>query len=167
MEATAEPEATDALQAHVEPAEDADEAKLATEIRDLWANHVRTETESRRTLEELRAQRLLLGEKLACMKSRLARPGRSGAWAGFLKTNGWPRATADRLVQRYRRSLTPEEKRLTEAVSVIPAEEASALVQRLIPRLKKVLTTRPAVERFFCELKAAFPPDGFGSAEAA
>jgi hypothetical protein len=163
-----EAEVEDALQAPVVPAENAIEAELTSQIRTLWIGQARTRENMSSTRKKLRSQRIQLGERLSQMKELLARPGRAGNWAKYLKLNHWPRATADRYVDLYERSLAPAENRLTEAIpAASPEEQACALVRRLLPQLRRILTSQPAVDRFFTELALAIPPTGLGAPKAA
>jgi hypothetical protein len=122
-------------------ADEADEAAPTAEIRDLWTKHDKTTATSRRTREEARTLRLTLGERLSRMKSMLARPGRNGNWTSYLRANAMARASADRYVAGYQRSLESAQKRLTEAIPATPEEKAAALVRSLLPKLLKVLAT--------------------------
>jgi hypothetical protein len=66
--------------------------------------------------------------------------------------NGLPRASADRFVDRHETSLTPETKRLSEAIPETTAEDVQRLVRSLMPRLRRVLTTPSWVEWFLTEV---------------
>jgi hypothetical protein len=66
------------------------EATLATEIASLWNNHKDSKAAVRRTRAEVKALRRGLGEKLHQMKSLLARTGRGGGWASYLRSQKLP-----------------------------------------------------------------------------
>lgn len=149
------------------PAEEENEATLTSEIRTLWTSQARTTKNMSTTRKKLRDQRLQLGERRWQMKEILARPGRAGNWAAYLKLNHWPRATADRYVAQYLRSLAPAENRLTEAIPATPEEQACTLVRQLLPRLRRILSSPAAVDRFFAELTSALQPTGLGVVKAA
>jgi hypothetical protein len=128
------------------------ENRLHSEILSLWITHQVGKAVARKSNEELRALRLDLGRKLYEMKSILARTGRGGGWAPYLRANGLPRASADRLVDRHEISLDPERKRLSEAIAETTAEDVQRLVRSLLPRLKRILTTSSWVEWFSVEV---------------
>jgi hypothetical protein len=146
------------------PAEGADESALTAEILHLWAAEQKTHATARRTREELSKQRMTLGAKLRELKDLLARRGRAGEWSGFLRANRLPRTTADRWIDRYERSLLPQEKRTTGAIGLPPEERAAALARTLLPRLRRILVDHLAVARFYETLGSAIPEDGFGVA---
>jgi hypothetical protein len=92
------------------------------------------------------------------MKALLARTGRGGQWASYLRAGKLPRATADRYVAGYEASLKPSaEKCLSEALSE-PAKEVTAKgIRRIVPQLRKSLTTHQAVWEFVSALVADLP----------
>ncbi len=129
------------------------ENKLHAEILTLWITHQLGKGVARKSNEELRTLRLELGSKLYELKSILARTGRGGGWAPYLRANGFPRATADRLVERHESSLQPETKRLNETIRETTADDVRRLVNSLLPRLRRVLTTPAWMEWFLVELQ--------------
>jgi hypothetical protein len=129
------------------------ENKLHSEILSLWMSHQMGKGVVKNSKEELRALRLDLGKKLYEMKTILARTGRGGGWAGYLRANGLPRATANRLVDRHETYLQPETKRLNEAIRETTADDVRRLVNSLLPRLRRVLTTPAWMEWFLVEVQ--------------
>jgi hypothetical protein len=129
------------------------ENKLHSEILSLWITHQVGKAVARKSSEELRTLRLELGSKLYELKSILARTGRGGGWAPYLRANGLPRASADRLVDRYEASLEPEIKCLSEAIAETTAEDVTKLVRDLMPRLRRVLKTAAWMEWFTVEVQ--------------
>jgi hypothetical protein len=129
------------------------ENKLHSEILSLWITHQVGKAVARKSNDELRTLRLELGSKLYELKSILARTGRGGGWAPYLRANGLPRASADRLVDRYEASLEPETKCLTEAIAETTDAEVRRLVHSLLPRLRKVLKTSAWMEWFLVEVQ--------------
>jgi hypothetical protein len=130
---------------------DTAEGILAQEIAALWSAQRDHAVAVRRTREELMTLRRDLGHRLHAMKALLAQTGRAGRWAGYLREQRIPRATADRLVQRHEEVHPPvSEKRLGEALSV--EQEIAAFFQTIRPRLLKVLTTQEAAFNFACEM---------------
>ena len=83
------------------------EVTLASEINELWSQHVAAENTIKHTQEELRVIRQVLAKKLYAMKQLLAKPGRNGKWASFLNDRNIARATADRYVKEYEKLLNP------------------------------------------------------------
>jgi hypothetical protein len=134
------------------------EAQLSSEITSLWSAHQEQKDNGRRTRIELKAIRQQLGEKLFAMKFKLTRTGRSGGWATFLREHHLPRATADRYVREQEATLTPLPNRLTDAISEPTEDEVRQFAQRLIPRLRRLLTSQDAVYYFFDELVSRLPP---------
>ena len=86
----------------------------------------------------------------------LAKPGRSGQWSGWLKERKIPRATADRLVSKHERSLNPDGNRLTESISEPSEEEIQTLLDKVAPKLRRVLRTPASVYRFIDLLTLSF-----------
>jgi hypothetical protein len=134
------------------PTEVEAENKLHSEILSLWITHQVGKAVARRSNEELRTLRVELGSKLYQMKTILARTGRGGGWAPYLRAHGLPRASADRLVDRHETSLNPKTKRLIESIPETTADDVRHLVSSLLPRLRKVLTTPSWVEWFSVEV---------------
>lgn len=125
-----------------------DESVLTTGITQLWQVHRDYQASIKHETEKFRALRNDLGKLLHQMKELLARPGRSGQWSSFLKGHKIPRATADRLVQRYERSLHPNTNRLSESISEPTERDIQNLVARVLPKLRRVLRTPQSRFRF-------------------
>ncbi len=86
----------------------------------------------------------------------VARRGRNGQWSGWLKERKISRATADRLVSKYERSLNPDTNRLTESISEPSDEEIQNLLDKITPKLNRVLRTPASVYRFLDLLSSSF-----------
>jgi hypothetical protein len=125
-----------------------DEAALTAEIAQLWQIHSDYKTSIKHQSEGLRTLRTELGKKLSDMKRILARPGRGGEWSGWLKQRKISRATADRLVLQFERSLNPDGNCLTESICEPTEEEIQNLLERLLPKLRRVLRTPQSTYRF-------------------
>jgi hypothetical protein len=133
-----------------------EEAALAEQIGQLWFSVQFRTREIRRNSKERAAFKDNLARHLHRYKALLVRMGRSGKWSAFLRDNEIPRATADRYVLRWERSLTKVvENRLAEPISPPTAEEVTRMVNRIKPKLLRVLTTADAVEQFMAVLGAA------------
>ena len=125
-----------------------DEAFLTVEILQLWEVYRAHKSNLKEDVQRLRTARHDLGRVLFHMKQTLAKPGRSGQWSAFLKERQIPRASADRLVQRYERSLDPSPNRLTESISEPTEEEIQKSLKAVLPRLRKMLRTPDSSYRF-------------------
>jgi hypothetical protein len=136
--------------------ESQNEPKLGNEIASLWLAHVNAKNTAKATNEELRAIRTKLSEQLWEMKQVLAQPGRGGQWSGFLREQGIPRATADRLVTRHLRSISPDSNCVSEEVSEPTEEEVQKLFNSLWPKLRRVLRTRQSLYRFIDLLTSSY-----------
>jgi hypothetical protein len=135
---------------------DGEDKLLAREVAGLWfSDQLRTRS-IHRTRQELLKIRMELSKRLHECKELLVRKGRGGQWTAFLRETDIPRATADRYVQKWELSLVPlPEKRLTEAFSVPTAEEITRMVDKLKPKLVRVLTTSESIEQFVSALAKA------------
>lgn len=131
-----------------------DETALTVEITELWRLHSDFKGSIKSQTENLRSLRAELGKKFAAMKALLARPGRSGLWSAWLKERKISRATADRLVGKYERSLNPNGNRLNESISEPTEAEIQSLLDKIAPKLRRVLRT-PASAYRFIELLAS------------
>jgi hypothetical protein len=125
-----------------------DESVLTTGITQLWQVHCDYQTSIKHETEQFRALRNKLGKLLHRMKELLARPGRGGLWSSFLKEREIPRATADRLVQKYEQSLHPHANCLTESISEPTEDEIEKLCAKVFPKLRRVLRTQHSLYRF-------------------
>ena len=125
------------------------ENRLTEEIQSLWTAHQETKNASKRSKDELKAIRSELAEKLHAIKALLVRTGRGGGWAAYLRSTKLARATADRWVAMHEAAVNPSpEKRLNEAISEPTEEAIRRLVHSLLPRLRRILTTREWVDWF-------------------
>jgi hypothetical protein len=113
------------------------EPKDAVEIRQLWAAHSQAEAAAERGKEESRAVCLELGRRLAEAKDRLSRPGRSGAWSSFVRSQGLSRAEADGLVRRYRSALEEQ----AGPADGCGGTDTAALLEAVGPRIQKALAS--------------------------
>src|ERR1017187_2898401 len=95
------------------PTDEEIESKIDGEIATLWTAHQTCKFAVQRTTLELKDLRRNLGERLWSMKCILARSGRAGKWAAYLRTHQLPRATADRYISLHQASTTPAANRLT------------------------------------------------------
>jgi len=125
-----------------------DEAALTDQIVQLWQEQNDCKISIRHQTQNLRALRTELGKRLAEMKEVLAKPGRSGQWSSWLKERKIPRATADRLVTNYERSLSPDGNRLIESISEPTEDEIQKHFAKIFPKLRRVLRTPQSVYRF-------------------
>ncbi len=117
------------------------------EIAQLWTVHVGAQATVKSTKEELRAIRQRLGENLWQAKQQLARPGRNGGWAAFLRSQGnISRSAAESLVRAYEKSVGPQSNALTEQASEPTKADVERLFNSLLPKLRRSLTTRSAHE---------------------
>jgi len=134
------------------------EAGLIKEVVSLWSAQKNHAIAARRTRDELRELRSNLAERLYRLKAVLAHTGRSGQWTSYLRNCGIPRATADRYVARHEATLRPvEEKRLTEAISTPSENDVHKLFQRLLPQMRRVLTTQEAAFIFASDMLFNLP----------
>jgi hypothetical protein len=125
-----------------------DEIALTDKIVQLWQEHNDYKTSIKHQTQDLRMLRTELGKYLAEMKEMLAKPGRAGQWSSWLKERKIPRATADRLVTNYERSLNPNGNRLSESISEPTEDEIQKLFAKIFPKLRRVLRTPGSVYRF-------------------
>ena len=131
------------------------EREVTGEIVLLWAAHQEKKASMRCTKHELASLRFALGEKLLGMKFLLTECGRGGRWASYLRAHNIPRTTADRYVREQERMLNLEPEKCTSGAIVTPTEaDVRKFFQRLLPRLRKTLTTDEAVCCFVKELLA-------------
>jgi hypothetical protein len=132
-----------------------DEVCLTTEIMQCWDIHMHYQGSLRETNHKAREVREHLGRLLFQLKQVLAKPGRDGRWSSFLKEHGIPRATADRLVTRHRRSPDPNANRLSEATSEPTAEQVQKVFNSVWLMLRCVLVTPSSIYQFALELASA------------
>ena len=132
-----------------QPDDTAIETQLAEEINTLWSDHVRLSADRKATSKELRQIRASLAERLSGMKSLLSRPGRVGQWRGWLRQQGIPRSTADRLVSRHAETLVGDNGNVpTGAISEPGEADAEKLARNVWLRFGKLLTTHESILRF-------------------
>jgi hypothetical protein len=134
------------------PTNDEIESKIDGEISTLWTAHQAGKFTVQRTTSELKDLRRSLGERLSSMKDILARSGRAGKWASYLRTHQLPRATADRYVSLHQASMAEPANRLTEAITEPTVEDVKKLVQRLLPRLRPILKSEELIGEFLYEV---------------
>jgi excinuclease UvrABC nuclease subunit len=131
------------------------EQRLATQIGELWSIHTQAQAAAAQSKEHLSQIRHQLGERLCEVKKLVARPGRGGGWSAFLAAQGIPRASADRYVQRYEKTLHPDSNCVNESI-----ESTELAVRKLFaavwPRLRRVITSKEALDLFIRELKVAY-----------
>jgi hypothetical protein len=125
-----------------------DETVLTAEIAHLWQIHNEFKTALREQSQNIHSLRSELGSKLAAMKTLLAKPGRNGQWSAWLKEREISRATADRLVATYERSLNPDGNCLIAQFTEPTGEEIKALLDKVCPKLLRVLKTPSSAFRF-------------------
>jgi hypothetical protein len=135
------------------------EAQLSLEISTLWSAHGKGKATARRTREELTELRQQLGERLHALKSTLARTGRGGRWISFLRSCGIPRSSADRMITRHVAMLNPPQNCPIGAIST--PDQARAFVQRMLPKLRRLLTSIDTVDAFYDALITGIPATGF------
>jgi hypothetical protein len=128
---------------------------LVDQIVQLWRIHLDYQASIKDETQKFHSLRDELGKHLAEMKQSLARPGRNGQWSSFLKVHKIPRATADRLVLKYERSLNSVGNCLTEQLPEPTEQDIHSLFDKFFPKLRKVLRTPQGVYRFVDLLTAA------------
>lgn len=138
------------------------EIGLREQIPRLWTAHRENKLEVRRTKSELEQIRRELSAHLHEMKTLLARTGRGGMWASFLREKRIPRATADRYAAAYEANLPDSaNKRLTEALAEPLEVQIGRLVDRIQPQLLRVLTSSEAAFLFVCGVLDRLPDANF------
>jgi hypothetical protein len=138
------------------PEEFQHETALAGEIKELWSSQKFRASSLRSSRKELEAIRTSLSKRLYNLKHLLVRTGREGKWTDFLRQQDIPRTTADRYVDKWKRSISPEpEKRTSGAIEEPTAEEIALMIKKLRPRLARQLTTPSSINLFIAELGAA------------
>lgn len=128
------------------------ESTIDQAIVSLWSADRNTKGTAKQAKLTLQDIRLHLGERLWAMKSILVRSGRAGGWAAYLRTHKLPRATADRYVNQHLASMTPATNRLSEAVPEPTVEDVRRLVEKLLPRLRRMLTSQELVSEFLYQV---------------
>lgn len=128
-----------------------DEVALSVEIVQLWQVHQDCQSAIKQETQQFRSLRSELGRLLHQMKALLAKPGRGGEWSGWLRERRIPRATADRLVSKYERFLNPDGNCLTAQFAEPTEQEIQNLLDKVAPKLRRVLRT-PASAFKFIEL---------------
>jgi hypothetical protein len=133
-----------------------DEVALTAQITELWRLHTDNNGSIKSQTENLRSLRAELGKRLSEMKQLLARPGRNGQWSAWLKQNRISRATADRLVLKFGRPVNPDGNCLTESISEPSEEEIQTLLDKVGPKMRRVLRTPQSVYKFIELLPSSF-----------
>jgi hypothetical protein len=132
------------------------ETALAGEIKTLWSSQKFRSSSLRSSRKELEAIRTSLSNRLYNLKHLLVRTGREGKWTEFLRQQNIPRTTADRYVEKWKRSTSPDlEKRTSGAISEPTKEEIAQMVKKLKPKLVSQLTTPDSINLFLAELGSA------------
>ena len=151
---TAEPE-TEVPPAAAQPQDAIIETQLTEEISALWSSHIRLSADHKATATELRQIRASLAERLHAVKSLLCRPdlGRASQWRSWLRQQGIPRSTADRLVTRHAETLCAHDE---SVLSEAPSEQAEAAAEKLArnvwQRFGKLLTTDESIINFISRI---------------
>jgi hypothetical protein len=113
------------------------------EISQLWMIHNCCASDIKSEQYRQRAVGNSLGELLHVMKGILASPGRMGRWSGWLKEHKIPRASADRMVNRYVEAFHLSSESPRDAIEPEPTEaEIGRLFAALWGRMEKTLTTQ-------------------------
>jgi len=130
------------------------EAHLDREIKSLWSAHQNAKGTAKHTREELSTIRRNLGQQLYALKSLLARTGRNGGWASYLRSVNIPRASAERSIKQHETSVHPETNRTSGTIPEPTEVDVRRLVRCLLPRLCRVLTTPTSMTWFVAEVTA-------------
>jgi hypothetical protein len=77
-------------------------------VQQLWKMHCDLQISMMASRKQLQLVENTLGEALYSLKVVLAQAGRNGQWSVFLRQQRIPRTVADRLVLKFRGSLSPE-----------------------------------------------------------
>lgn len=133
-----------------------DEACLTVEILQYWDAHLHYQGSMKETNQKAQEVRQHLGKLLFHLKQVLAKPGRLGQWSSFLKEHSISRATADRLVQKHERSLSPDGNRLAESIPEPTEEQIQTILNKVAPKLRRVLRTPASAYRFVDLLSGSF-----------
>jgi hypothetical protein len=129
------------------------EAILSAQITKLYVEQKNGKATVKRTRAEMKALRLELAEKLYIMKLILARTGRGGGWAAYLRAQKLPLTSADRLVAQHEATLTPAaEKVTTGELSTSTVEEIRQLARKTLLKVSRFLTTQELTYEFVHEL---------------
>jgi hypothetical protein len=138
------------------------ERDLSETIVTLWNHEKEMRSRVKREkgkLDPLRAvakdAKVALARHLSEMKAVLVGQGRGGAWLPFLKAHGFSRATADRMVDRYR---ADEKKRSIRHEGVALASPSERDLVKLVSSLCsrcQCLTTHDLVDRVMAMLASA------------
>jgi len=134
------------------------EATLRQDIASLWSAHQDGKAIAKRTKAELKELRRNLGERLYQMKALLARTGRGGQWTSYLKAHRIPRTSADRWAHDHEESLNPGSTNCPSGAISTPTQgDVKKFFNRLLPQLRKVLTSQQAAFDFVCALVVDLP----------
>ena len=148
-----------------------EEEVVTRQIISLWAARekkktslIKTKASLHTTKEQLSLMRAELGKHFFELKSLLAKPGRDGRWAEFLRDEGIPRASADRYAESHKRLVEGDNgNRLTEAISIPTEAEITKMVVKLTPRLVRALPTSECITQFLREMTDALQPSGLAA----
>jgi hypothetical protein len=133
-----------------------EEVKLVDRIEELWSADLNDSSTIAIRRTRLKDSRVRLGECLAAYQQRLAKPGRDGMWASFLRRLHIPKSTALRYIKYWTLSLCPEPvTRDTAAIGEPSDQDVTDLVKKLKSAAKRVLTTDDSVTKFLIAFSAA------------
>ncbi len=118
---------------------------IAHDIACMWETHRAMQGSVKDSKMELQKLGKTLGEALFYMKVVLARPGRNGKWAEFLREKKIPRTSGDRLVNAYERSLHPDAKSTAGAIQSPTQDEVRKLCSAVWSKVSTKLSTSESV----------------------
>lgn len=131
------------------------ETVLTAEILRLWEIYRASKNSVKDENHRLRIARHDLSRLLFQMKQALAKPGRNGEWSSWLREKGIPRATGDRLAQKYERSLNPVSNCINESISAPTEADTQKILRTVLPKLRHVLQTPQRAYHFIDLLTSA------------
>ena len=138
----------------IPPAADSDEAQLTREVGALWQMHAQTKATVIKSRAEMNVIRTDLSRRMHELKALLSKPGRGGAWSGFLAAEKISRSTADRLVRAHEKTLARQVNCANEHITEPSEVIVHKYLHALWPKLSRVLTTQESVEMFVDELRS-------------
>jgi hypothetical protein len=131
------------------PDELRDETFLTEQITYLWTVRECHATAISKDRKSMRSVDKSLGQLLYAMKTLLVKRGRNGGWSSWLPEKGIALSSADRLANRFAKSISIKSPQ--GAISEEPTEvEIGKLVADVWHRIEKMMTTPQALYRFFC-----------------
>jgi hypothetical protein len=136
--------------------DDPEGVMLADEIQKLWTCDKQAGYDLVLRRRRLKDSRIRFGECLAAYQQRLAKPGRDGMFAAFLKRLHIPKSTALRYIKHWKLSVCPESVTPDTAVVGEPSDQdVTDLVKKMKSTAKRVLTTEDSVTKFLIAFTAA------------